>query len=35
MPVINITYEELFEQLGEELPKDELINILPMISSDV
>ena len=35
MPVINFTYEELFEQLGEELPKDELINILPMISSDV
>ena len=35
MPVINVTYEELFEQLGEELPKDELINILPMISSDV
>lgn len=35
MPVINFTYEELFEQLGKELPKDELINILPMISSDV
>lgn len=35
MPVINFTYEELFKQLGEELPKDELINILPMISSDV
>lgn len=35
MPVINFTYEELFEQLGEKIPKDELINILPMISSDV
>lgn len=35
MPVINFTYEELFNQLGEELDKDELINILPMISSDV
>ncbi len=35
MPVINFTYEELYKQLGEELPKDELINILPMISSDV
>ncbi len=35
MPVINFTYEELYKQLGAELPKDELINILPMISSDV
>ncbi|WP_455644768.1 phenylalanine--tRNA ligase subunit beta [Methanosphaera sp.] len=35
MPVINFTYDELFEQLGKELPKDELIDILPMISSDV
>ncbi len=35
MPVINFTYNELFEQLGETLPKDELIDILPMISSDV
>lgn len=35
MPVINFTYEELFNQLGKELPKEELINILPMISSDV
>ncbi len=35
MPVINFTYDELFEKLGKELPKDELINILPMISSDV
>ncbi|MCD7781617.1 MAG: phenylalanine--tRNA ligase subunit beta [Methanosphaera sp.] len=35
MPVINFTYDELFSQLGQEIPKDELINILPMISSDV
>ena len=35
MPVINFTYEELFEQLGKTLDKEELINILPMISSDV
>lgn len=35
MPVINFTYDELFKKLGKELPKDELINILPMISSDV
>ena len=35
MPVINFTYNELFEKLGKELPKDELIDILPMISSDV
>ncbi len=35
MPVINFTYDELFEQLGKTLPKDELIDILPMISSDV
>ena len=35
MPVINFKYDELYRQLGQELPKDELINILPMISSDV
>ena len=35
MPVINFTYDELFKQLGKTLDKDELINILPMISSDV
>lgn len=35
MPVINFTYDELFKQLGRQLPKDELIDILPMISSDV
>ncbi|RAP54321.1 MAG: phenylalanine--tRNA ligase subunit beta [Methanosphaera sp. rholeuAM130] len=35
MPVINFTYEELFKQLGCTLDKDELIDILPMISSDV
>lgn len=35
MPVINFKYEELFKQLGQDMPKDELIDILPMISSDV
>ena len=35
MPVINFTYDELFEQLGKTMDKEELINILPMISSDV
>lgn len=35
MPVINFTYEELYKQLGKTLDNDELINILPMISSDV
>ena len=35
MPVINFTYDELFKQLGCTLDKKELIDILPMISSDV
>ena len=35
MPVINFTYKELYKQLGKTLENEELINILPMISSDV
>ncbi|MDO5851485.1 MAG: phenylalanine--tRNA ligase subunit beta [Methanobacteriaceae archaeon] len=35
MPVINFTYDELYKHVGQEIPKDELINMLPMISSDV
>ena len=35
MPVINFKYDELFKQLGKTLDKEELIDILPMISSDV
>ena len=35
MPVINFKYDELYKQLGKTLDNDELINILPMISSDV
>ncbi len=35
MPVINFTYKELYKQLGQEMDNQELINILPMISSDV
>lgn len=35
MPVINFTYEELYKQLGKRLENKELIDILPMISSDV
>ena len=35
MPVINFTYKELYKQLGKTLEKEELINTLPMISSDV
>lgn len=35
MPVINFTYKELYKQLGKTLDNEELINTLPMISSDV
>lgn len=35
MPVINFKYDELYKQLGKTLDNDELIDILPMISSDV
>lgn len=35
MPVINFTYKELYKQLGKTLENEELINTLPMISSDV
>ena len=35
MPVINFTYKDLNEILGKEIPKEELINMLPMIGSDI
>jgi len=35
MPVINFKYDELYKQLGKTLDNDELIDMLPMISSDV
>ena len=35
MPVINFTYNELYKQLGQKMDNQELIDILPMISSDV
>lgn len=35
MPVINFTYKDLNEVLGREIPKKELIDMLPMIGSDI
>lgn len=35
MPVITFDYEDLYKVLGKEIPKDELINLLPMIASDI
>lgn len=35
MPVINFTYENLFEALGTSMDKEELVNLLPMIGSDI
>lgn len=35
MPVITFDYEDLYEVLGKEIPKDELIKLLPMIGSDI
>ncbi len=35
MPVITFDYEDLFEILGMEMDKDELIKLLPMIGSDI
>lgn len=35
MPVITFDYEDLYKVLGMEIPKDELIKLLPMIGSDI
>lgn len=35
MPVITFDYEDLYEVLGKEIPKEELIKLLPMIASDI
>ena len=35
MPVITFEYNDLYKILGMEIPQDELINILPMIASDI
>ncbi|HMK53690.1 MAG TPA: phenylalanine--tRNA ligase subunit beta [Methanobacteriaceae archaeon] len=35
MPVINFTYQDLEELLGTEIDKKELLDLLPMIGSDV
>jgi phenylalanyl-tRNA synthetase beta chain len=35
MPVITFEYDDLYKILGKEIPKDELIDLLPMISSDI
>ncbi|MGF7119134.1 phenylalanine--tRNA ligase subunit beta [Methanobacterium oryzae] len=35
MPVITFDYEDLYKVLGIEIPKDELIKMLPMIGSDI
>ena len=35
MPVITFEYDDLYKILGKEIKKDELIDLLPMISSDV
>jgi phenylalanyl-tRNA synthetase beta chain len=35
MPVINFSYEYFNQVLGREIPKDQLIDMLPMIGSDI
>lgn len=35
MPVITFEYDDLYKILGKEIPKDELIDLLPMIASDI
>ena len=35
MPVITFEYDDLYKILGKEIKQDELIDLLPMISSDV
>ncbi len=35
MPVINFSYKYFNQVLGREIPKDELIDMLPMIGSDI
>lgn len=35
MPVINFTYKDIDEALGQKIPKNELIDMLPMIGSDI
>lgn len=35
MPVITFDYEDLYELLGMEIPKEKLIELLPMIGSDI
>ncbi len=35
MPVITFDYEDLYDILGKKIPKDELIDLLPMIASDI
>lgn len=35
MPVITFEYDDLYKILGKEIPQDELIDLLPMIASDI
>ena len=35
MPVITFEYDDLYKILGKEIKQDELIDLLPMISSDI
>jgi phenylalanyl-tRNA synthetase beta chain len=35
MPVITFDYEDLYKVLGQEIDKDKLIKLLPMIGSDI
>jgi len=35
MPVITFDYEDLYEILGREIDKNKIINLLPMIGSDI
>ena len=35
MPVINFSYEYFNKVFGEEIPKEKLIELLPMIGSDI
>lgn len=35
MPVINFSYKDIDEALGQKIPKNELIDMLPMIGSDI
>ncbi|HPX78102.1 MAG TPA: phenylalanine--tRNA ligase subunit beta, partial [Methanobacterium sp.] len=35
MPVINFTYQNLYQLIGSQMDNQELIDLLPMIGSDI